>query len=96
MEGYIIFKKSSCPLFMVDRNKTKRFWWSYSLALAFIFKSMGAAQSKCNSLKYGECKVITYQQAQQIRRNADIKHSEKRFDIEDTFHPQDTYSLGQE
>ena len=76
---YLILKKSNCPLFFVDRNKTKKFWWSYLLCYAMYFTSREVAQAKADSLEYGVLRVITENEARSIRNHADFEH-EKEMD----------------
>jgi len=71
---YLILKESDCPLFLTDRNKTKAFWWTYKLSLAMKFTSEKVADEKCTNLKYGRCRVITEQEAINIRKDANEAH----------------------
>ena len=58
--GYVIttkFRNDPHTRFLVDRNKTKKIWWSLYLSDAFSFESEFAANMHCNKLKFGEFKV---------------------------------------
>jgi hypothetical protein len=71
---YLILKESDCPLYLVDRSKTKVWWWTYKLSLAMKFTSEKVADSICSNLKYDKCRVITEQEAINIRKNANEVH----------------------
>ena len=88
MNKYLVFKVSNCPLYLVDRAKTKKFWWSYLLRYAILFTSREEAQKKADSLKYGVFKVITEYEAKLIRQNADLRH-ENEIDNYDSMNNQD-------
>jgi hypothetical protein len=75
---YLILKESDCPLYLVDRTKTKAFWWTYKLSLAMKFNSEKAAQKACGKLKYGCCRVITEQEAVNIRKDANEVHEKEK------------------
>ena len=89
---FLILKKSNCPLYLADRNKTKSFWWTYKLSFAFEFISREEAQKKADSLKYGSFSVITKNEAISIRIKADNHHEaevEKKRDRFDYMHNYD-------
>lgn len=75
---YLILKESDCPLFLVDRTKTKVWWWTYKLSLAMKFVSEKAADEACSKLKYGRCRVITEQEAINIRMNANEAYEREK------------------
>jgi len=93
---YLILKKSSCPLYMADRSKTKSFWWTYKLSLAMEYYSREEAQKKADTFKYGTFRVITKSEAMAIRFRADSKHEEmieerrERFDYMHNYDPGDS------
>ena len=74
---YLIRKKSDVLLFLADRNKTKKYWWTYSVYLAMKFHSFTVAKDKVNSLKYGEFEIISEVEAYRLRDTVDKKHTEK-------------------
>jgi len=92
MEKYMIQKISNCPLFLADRHKTKRYWWTYNLNLAIIFTSQQAAIAKKESLKYGSFRVITTQEAISIRSKADDVHEREmdKIDYMNNYDPGDS------
>lgn len=74
---YILRKISSDLLFYVDRNKTKKYWWSYDLKYAMVFNSKTEAEKVMNRLKYGTFEIITLKEAKEKRAYKDEKHEEK-------------------
>lgn len=74
---YILRKISSDLLFYVDRNKTKKYWWSYDLKYAMIFTSKLEAEKVMNRLKYGKFEVITLKEAKEKRAYKDEIHEKK-------------------
>ena len=84
-------------LFLVDRKKTKKYWWTYKIELAMIFLSIVTADKVATGYKYNSPTVITLDEAKRIRKKIEDKHYRCNFDdIENTMHPFDPYSLGQE
>ena len=71
---FVIRKLSNVPLFLADRNKTKKRWWTYLPREAFIFVSKEAAKKKCASLKYGRCEVISVTTMNALRIEANNRH----------------------
>lgn len=54
-----LFKKKIVnTLYLVDRSKTKLFWWSPDAKYAMVFNSKKAAEAQAAKYKYGEFKVI--------------------------------------
>lgn len=53
-----LFKKIVNILYLVDRSKTKLFWWSPDAKYAMVFNSKKAAEAQAAKYKYGEFKVI--------------------------------------
>lgn len=45
-------------LFLVDRNKTKSFWWSHDVRFAMLFNSKKAALVIANKYKYNNVQVV--------------------------------------
>ena len=56
-------KNKNLTLFLVNRNFIKDHWWSSYLETAIIFKNKAATQKICNKLIYGNCKVVTLEEA---------------------------------
>lgn len=52
------FKRVVNILYLVDRSKTKRFWWSPDAKYAMVFNSKEAAEERAAKYKYGKFKVI--------------------------------------
>lgn len=55
---YPLFKKVVKVLYLVDRSKTKLYWWSPDAKYAMIFNSKEAAEAQAAKYKYGKFKVI--------------------------------------
>lgn len=98
---YVIRKISSDLLFYVDRNKTKRFWWSYNPKYALLFTSKEQAEKKVESLNYGKFEVITESEMHRLRDRKDQSHNDKIRDFERNYdyhnddHPFSSEALGQ-
>lgn len=45
-------------LFLVDRNKTKSFWWSHDASYAMLFNDKAAAEKVARRYKYNNAHVI--------------------------------------
>lgn len=45
-------------LYLVDRNKTKRFWWSHDAHYAMLFSSLNAAKKVASKYVYNNVHVI--------------------------------------
>ena len=45
-------------LYLVDRNKTKDFWWSFNTTIAMKFIKKSAANFQARKYKYNNVKVI--------------------------------------
>lgn len=54
----LLFKKVVKVLYLVDRSKTKLYWWSPDAKYAMIFNSKEAAEAQAAKYKYGKFKVI--------------------------------------
>lgn len=59
-------QKNNDVLFMVDRNKQTKSFWSYKLDDALIFRSLKVAQEKMSKLKYNNPRVINLDDAKSI------------------------------
>lgn len=63
---YVVLKKTSEGLpkshwtyiALIDRNRSKKHWWTVDFNDAFQFTSKKAAEIKAKSLKYGPCIAI--------------------------------------
>lgn len=84
---YLIKKTSDELLFYVDRNKTKRFWWSYDLSFAMYFTSQSEAQRVADNLKFGVFTVIDEDRARLIRKWRDREHEMHRIDYDNYSEP---------
>lgn len=45
-------------LYLVDRSKTKRFWWSHDAIYAMVFNDKTTAEFQANKYKYNNAKVV--------------------------------------
>ncbi len=45
-------------LYLVDRSKTKRFWWSHDAIYAMVFNDKTAAEFQANKYKYNNAEVV--------------------------------------
>lgn len=52
------FKRVVNILYLVDRSKTKLYWWSPDAKYAMVFNSKEAAEERAAKYKYGKFKVI--------------------------------------
>lgn len=55
-------------LFMVDRSKQHKSFWSYKLDDALKLKSLEIAKQKVAKLKYNSPRVITFEDAKELER----------------------------
>ncbi|MBQ9821791.1 MAG: hypothetical protein IJM58_06680 [Muribaculaceae bacterium] len=51
-------KKVMRRLYLVDRNKTKRFWWSHDALYAMVFNDKSAAELQAKRYKYNNTRVV--------------------------------------
>jgi len=51
-------RKLISRLFLVDRNKTKRFWWSHDAQYAMLFIDRAAAEKTASRYKYNNAHVV--------------------------------------
>lgn len=66
LSKYIVLKKTSEGLpkshwtyiALIDRNRSKKHWWTVDFNDAFQFTSKKAADAKAKSLKYGPCIAV--------------------------------------
>jgi hypothetical protein len=82
-------------LFLADRNKTQKYWWTYALHLVMKFTSLWEADKVARKYKFNDPTVITYDEACRIRRGIERDHIDN-YNPEDDMHPLDSYSLGQD
>ncbi len=59
-------RKKDEVLFMVDRNKQKKSFWSNRLDDVFIFNDLSAAKRVCDGYKYNNPRVLTLNDASKI------------------------------
>ena len=78
-------------LFLVDRTKTKKAWWSYDWTDAIQFQKQTAAQIQANKLRFKEPTVITVNEAMRLS-----KENDRNFDYEGQEHPFSSEALGQD
>lgn len=65
-------------LFLADRNKTKRYWWTYAMNLVMKFKSLVEADKVATKLKYNNATVITLDEAYRIRAKVEREYEESK------------------
>jgi len=58
--------------FLVDRQKTKEFWWSPSLKLAMKFYKKSAAEYSIKKLRYNNPRIMTVEEAKNSLQFADL------------------------
>lgn len=56
-------RKNGETLFMVDRNRQKKSFWSNKLNDVFVFKSLEKAKEKILGLKYNNPRILTAKEA---------------------------------
>jgi len=67
MTYYVITQgRDNVTLFLVDRKKTKKHWWTYDLALAMEFYKESAAMIQANKLIYKDPRVINSNEAREL------------------------------
>lgn len=72
-------------LFMADRTKTKRFWWTYAMNLVMKFTSKVEAWKVASRLRYNNAEVISLDEAYKIRENIEkIRESRECYDEGDS------------
>ena len=45
-------------LYLVDRNRTKRFWWSHDAIFAMVFDKREAAEIQARKYRYNKARVM--------------------------------------
>lgn len=45
-------------LYLVDRKKTKRFWWSHEASYAMVFDKKSAAEVQANRYRFNKARVV--------------------------------------
>ena len=45
-------------IYLVDRSKTKRFWWSHDAVYAMVFNDKSAAEFQAGKYKHNDIEVI--------------------------------------
>lgn len=65
-------------LFLADRNKTKRYWWTYAMNLVMKFKSLVEADRVATRLKYNNATVISLDEAYRIRERIESAYEKER------------------
>lgn len=69
MSAYVIACNSRTKtevLFMVDRRKQKKSFWSNGITDVFVYANHGAATTKASSLRHNNPRVLTLTEAQAI------------------------------
>lgn len=68
VEGFVVATDDpghpGVTLFMVDRRKEQRSFWSFNLTSAFILNTLEVAQFHVGRLKFNNPRVMTWAQAQ--------------------------------
>jgi len=89
--SYIVVKngRDNIKLFLVNRNVTKKKWWTIHLHDAIQFRKESAAEHSASHLRFGDCFVATYEEAQKLEK--DNMHELAMLDE----HPFSSEALGQ-
>ena len=82
--------RNKLTLFLVDRKKTKKQWWTYDLALAMQFYKESAAKIQANKLMYKNPQVVNFDEA----KNMESENNYIVAILEE--HPFSSEALGQE
>ena len=91
MNYYVVTEgRDKITLFLVDRNKTKKHWWTMSLTKAMAFHSESAAETVISRLKYKNPRVVNHTEAIRLEHENDYNCAI----IEE--HPFSSEALGQE
>ena len=69
-------------LFLVDRTKTEKYWWTYNLNLVMKFNSLIEADKVATNLKYNDATVITLDEAYKIRNKIETGHDKRKIESE--------------
>ena len=64
--------RDNVTLFLVDRNKTKKHWWTMSLINAMEFKNKSAAEYSAIRLRYKYPRVVNYKEAKLLENENDF------------------------
>lgn len=73
MNYYVITQgRNNLTLFLVDRSRTKKHWWTTSLVDAMAFKKESAAEYSAKRLRYKNPCVVSYKEAIIIERENDF------------------------
>ena len=76
MKYYVIIRgNNGMTLFLADRSKTKKQWWTYDLILAIAFYKESAAKIQVNKLRFKRPEVVNYNEALEIEKENDYKTS---------------------
>lgn len=78
-------------LFLVDRRKTKKAWWTYDCDEAMRFEKKEAALTQARKLRYKSPEVISFETAKKLS-----KENDRRYDYDALEHPFSSEALGQE
>ena len=66
-EGY-----GNVTLFLVDRNKTKKHWWTMSLINAMEFRNRSSAEYSAKRLRYRNPCVMHFKEAKKLESENDF------------------------
>ena len=91
--GYVVLTKgrNNMFLFLIDRTKTKKCWWSYDLHDVMIFHKHSAAQIQASKLKFKSPEVITIEEAKRLSAQNDRNYPYEYYE-----HPFSSEALGQD
>ena len=91
MTYYVITEgRNQLTLFLVDRTKTKKQWWTCDLALAMQFYKESAAKIQANKLRFKNPQVVNSNDAKRI------ENKNTHFAAIAEEHPFSSEALGQE
>ena len=64
--------RDNVTLFLVDRNKTKKHWWTMSLTNAMVFNNESAAEYSAKRLRYKNPCVVDFKEAKRLEGENDF------------------------
>lgn len=74
--NYVIMTngKNGKILFLVDRSKIKKRWWSYDWSEAIQFHKLSAAEIQKSKLSFNDPEIITVEQAIKFSADNELYH----------------------
>lgn len=72
MDGFVVIADGQSKqetVFLLDRKKQTRAWWSNRLDNVLVYREQRVARHKAASLQFNNPRVVTYAEALQIARD---------------------------